>query len=54
MLKTDRLLTWVKAIMSLIGAAGIAIKPQWATEIVAGFGAMYGIIQGVRAELFKK
>ena len=51
---SDRLLTWIKAILGLVSAAGITVKPQWATEIVAGAGAIYGILQGIRAETFKK
>lgn len=53
-MKSDRLLTWLKAIGALLGAAGITISPENWESISAGVFAFYGIIQAIRAEWFKK
>jgi len=62
--KTDRAFTWLKSISSLLAAAGVKwfgdteLDTETTTlivnNIISGFLAVYGIIQGIRAELFKK
>jgi hypothetical protein len=49
----DKLLTWLKAIGTVLGAAGITISPENWETITAGIFAFYGVVTAIRAHLFK-
>ena len=53
-MRSDRLLTWLKAVGAVLGAAGIAISPEHWETITAGVFAVYGVLTAIRAEWFKK